>query len=228
LYREILILNNQYNSLLMSGFKLFNRPDWQMAAQRLVSGCFSLNTEDQRVELMESVCVGLGDELYPAFLHILCVIGQHGDHESRYLITDALVQSLLTGRLPSGKLAAWGASRFDPDALLGKTASLGPVEYLFIWYSQPSAVPPLPIQSFQQAAFDLLSLISSNTKAKRLYCKKLKSDIETPLDGCLTSKTKCAIEAFVQTWEADDSIYLAIDNFLDSLHGDSMSRLINI
>lgn len=212
----------------MSDFHLSARPDWQMAAQRLVSGCLALSAQDQRVELMESVCFGLGDELYPAFLHILCVIGQHGDQEVRKLITDTLVQSLLTGRLPSGKQPAWGASKFDPEALLGKTTSLGPVEYLFIWYSQPSAVTPLPILSFQQAAFDLLSLISSNIDAKHLYCKKLRSDIDTPLDGYLSSKTKNAIRVFVDAWEKDVSIRMAIDQYLEVLHGDSLSRLVDI
>jgi phage baseplate assembly protein W len=177
---------------------------------------------------MESVCFGLGDELYPAFLHILCIVGQHGDQEACDLITDTLVQSLLTGRLPSGKQPAWGASRFDPKALLGKTTSLGPVEYLFIWHSQPSAISPLPIQSFQQAAFDLLSLISSNKKAKDLYCTKLRSDIDTPLDGYLSSKTKNAIRAFVDAWETDVSIRQAIDQYLEILHGDSLSRLVDI
>jgi hypothetical protein len=212
----------------MSGFHLITNPDWMMAAQRLVSGCLALKTRDQRVELMESVCFGLGDELYPAFLHILCIIGQHGDYETCHLITDTLVQGLLTGRLPSGKLAAWGSSKFDPNSLLGKTTSLGPIEYLFLWYSQPSAVPPLPVQSFQLASFYLLSLISTNSKAKYLYCKKLRSDIETPLDGCISSKTKYAIGAFLQGWETDESIHLAIDLFLDNLHGDSLSRLVDV
>jgi hypothetical protein len=212
----------------VSGFHISNRPDWQMAAQRLVSGCLALKSLDQRVELMESVCFGLGDELYPAFLHILCVIGQHGDHEARKLITDTLVRTLLTGRLPSGKLPAWGASLFDPKSLLGKTTSLGPVEYLFIWYSQPSANLPLPVQSFQQAAFDLISLISSNDEAKYLYCKKLRSDIDTPLDGYLSSKTINAIRAFLEAWETGVSIHLAIDQYLEVLHGDSLSRLDGI
>jgi hypothetical protein len=219
---------NQHKSIPMSGFQLITHPDWQMAAQRLVSGCFSLDTQDKRVELMESVCFGLGDELYPAFLHILCIIGQHGNLEACNLITDTLVQSLLTGRLPSAKLASWGASKLDPNSLLGKTVSLGPVEYLFIWYSQPSAAPPLPVQSFHVAAFYLLSLISSNTKAKNLYCKKLRSDIEIPLDGCVSSKSKHAIGSFLQAWESGESIDLAIDHFLDNLHGDSLSRLISI
>jgi hypothetical protein len=174
---------------------------------------------------MEKVCFGLGDELYPAFLRILCIIGQHGDQEARRLVTEALVQSLLTGRLPSGKLSAWGSSRFNPNDLLGKTASLGPVEYLLIWYAQSSAITPLPIQSFQQAALDLLSLISSNPKAKLLYCKKLRSDIELPLDGALSSKSKLAIGQFVNAWERDTSINTAIDLFLETLQGDSISRL---
>ena len=212
----------------MSGFRLSTNPDWYSAAQRLVSGCLALKTLNHRVELMEKVCFGLGDEFYPAFLHILCVIGQRADKDAKYLITETLVQSLVTGRLPSGHLSAWGSDNYSPNKLLGKTRSLGPVEYLLVWYAQPSGPCPLTIQSFQQSALDLLSLISSNPSAKSLYCKKLKADVEDPLDGSLSSKSRTAISNFVSVWESSEAIDLAIDSFLEKLQGDSLSRLAEL
>ncbi|MET0091175.1 MAG: hypothetical protein ABW068_14370, partial [Candidatus Thiodiazotropha sp.] len=97
---------------------------------------------------MESICLGLGESLYPAFLKLLGLIGSKGNDETQSLITDTLVQALLTGRLPSGHLTAWGMSKFPGERHFGQTRSLGPVEYLLTWYAQPSGKGPLPIQVF--------------------------------------------------------------------------------
>jgi hypothetical protein len=213
----------------MSEFQLSAHPDWHGAAQQLVDGCQTLKELDQRVELMESVCVGLGETLYPAFLKILCLIGKRGDHNAQQLITETLVQALLTGRLPSGKLTAWGANTLQGDRLFGQTRSLGPIEYLFTWYAQPSGRNPLPVQAFHQAALDLLDLISSNPNAKNLYCTKLLADIEDPLDGSLSSKSRAAIGHFVKAWQSDKDSEEVLNQFLDTLQGgDSLTRLGNI
>jgi hypothetical protein len=177
---------------------------------------------------MEKFCISLGDELYPSFLQILCIIGQQGDHSAQVLITDTLVRSLLTGRLPSGRLAAWGANTYSPNKLMGKSRSFGPIEYLLLWYAQPSGRPPLPIQRFQNAAHDLLSLINSNSKAKSIYCKRLLSDLDDSLDGTMSNRSRVAMLAFLQVWESEDSINDTIDSFLNALQGDSLSRLSDL
>jgi hypothetical protein len=212
----------------MPKFHVSNKPDWQGAAQRLVSGCKTVEGLDQRISLMEKVCDGLGDELYPAFLKILCIIGKNGDQDAKQLITETLVQALLTGRLPSGRMSAWGSETTSGNDLFGQTRSLGPIEYVFTWYAQPSGRTPLPIQSFHHAAVDLLNLISSNQEAKKLYCKKLSADIEDPLDGSLSRKSRHALGCFVEAWEANKSSDDSLDCFLDTLHGDSLSRLVNV
>jgi hypothetical protein len=209
----------------MPGIFLKPNPDWHGAAQRLVSGCLTLDTDDERVELMEKFCISLGDELYPTFLQILCIIGQQGDNSAQVLITDTLVRSLLIGRLPSGRLAAWGANTYSPNILMGKSRSFGPIEYLLLWYAQPSGRPSLPIRRFQNAAFDLLSLINSNPKARALYCKRLLTDLDEFMDGTMSNRSRVAILAFLKTWEINDSINDTIDSFLTSLQGDCLSRL---
>lgn len=211
----------------MQQFRVSDKPDWQGAAQRLVSGCKMFEDLDQRISLMEKVCDGLGDELYPAFLKILCIVGKNGDKDAKRLITETLVQALLNGRLPSGRMSAWGAETGSGNSLFGQTRSLGPIEYVFTWYAQPSGRTPLPIQSFQHAASGLLDLISSNPKAKQLYCTKLSADIEDPLDGSLSRKSRHAIGRFVEAWEYGKSSDEVLDCFLDTLHGDSLSRLVN-
>ncbi|MES9831404.1 MAG: hypothetical protein ABW157_11490 [Candidatus Thiodiazotropha sp. LLP2] len=212
----------------MPEFRLSDQPDWQGAAQRLVSGCKMLDNLDQRIALMEKLCVGLGDELYPAFLKMLCMVGKNGDQESKQLITETLVNSILTGRLPSGRLSAWGSESHNGNSLFGQTRSLGPIEYIFTWYAQPSGRTPLPVQGFHNAASELILLISSNPKAKQLYCTKLSADIEDPLDGSLSSKSRSAIGGFVDAWMADKPPEELLNTFLDTLQGDSLSRLGHI
>ncbi|MCG7899745.1 MAG: hypothetical protein JAY85_14985 [Candidatus Thiodiazotropha weberae] len=212
----------------MPQFHISDNPDWNGAAKRLVSGCKMLEDLNQRISLMEKVCDSLGDELYPAFLKILCNVGSNGDDDAKQLITETLVHALLTGRLPSGRMSAWGAENACGNNLFGQTRSLGPIEYVFTWYAQPSGRSPLPIQGFHHAASELLDLFSSNQNAKYLYCTKLTADIEDPLDGSLSRKSRYAIGRFVEAWESDKSTDEVLNCFLDTLHGDSLSRLVNL
>lgn len=213
----------------MPYFRLSDQPDWQSAAQRLVSGCKLLGDLNQRITLLEKVCDGLGDDLYPAFLKILCLIGKNGDQESKQIITETLVQALLTGRLPAGTMSAWGAANTSSgNSLFGQTRRLGPIEYIFTWYAQPSGRTPLPIKGFNQAATELIELISSNPQAKQLYCTKLSADMEDPLDGSLSSKSRLAIGSFIEAWQAGKSSDEALNCYLDTLQGDSLSRLGNM
>src|SRR5262245_34047578 len=85
-------------------------PRWLQASQALVEGCLDLPTDEERVALLSTVCERLGDELYPAFLRVLWAIGQHGDHAACAAVANALVHALRTGRLPTGRRAAWGAN----------------------------------------------------------------------------------------------------------------------
>ncbi len=62
---------------------LLAEPRWPQAARELISGCVDLPSDDDGVALLESVCLGLGDELYPAFLRLLCEVGRYGDHDAR-------------------------------------------------------------------------------------------------------------------------------------------------
>ena len=54
-------------------------PDWSGAAEVLIEGCAHLPTPEERVRWLERLCLSLGDTLYPAFLQVLCRVGEHGD-----------------------------------------------------------------------------------------------------------------------------------------------------
>ena len=207
--------------------ELLQEPRWDLAAQALVDGCIDLAHDEDRVALLATVCEGLGNELYPAFLRILAIVGRHGDR-------GALVHAISTGRLPSGKRSAWGAS---PSASVasayGSTRSLGPLEYLGAWHAQAEPGMAIGADAFHAAARAVMDLIVAHPAARMLYCEKLLADIDDPIGGALARRTRGAIRALATTWAAGASSTDASASFLAALaagqHEPSMplSRLVN-
>jgi hypothetical protein len=146
---------------------LLAEPRWAAAAQALVDGCVDLPSDEDRVALLAAVCEGLGDDLYPAFLRVLSVVGKNGDHGARAAVANALVHALRTGRLPSGRRTAWGASA-QTDAAFGSRRSLGPLEYLCAWHAQADAAQALSADQFYAAACPVMELIAASKEARLL------------------------------------------------------------
>jgi len=204
---------------------LSNDPDWHAAAQSLIEACTVVDSNEQRVRLLEKLCLDLGENLYPAFLNILCVIAEYGDQKVQSLVAQTLVHALSTGRLPSGKLASWG-SRGHVDNLLGQTRSLGPLEYLCAWYAQPSGDSQLSADAFYKIAYKLVSLISVEPKAKALYCAKLRADVNDPIEGALSRPTRQALDEMIQAWENDKSPEDIVSCFQQALHGGGLNHMV--
>lgn len=194
-------------------------PDWGAAAQTLINGCTTLATAEQRVRFMDRVCLALGDQLYPAFLKVLCLVSDHGDSEARRAVAQTMVHALSTGRMPSGRLQAWGGHAGDGHAGGAHTRSLGPIEYLCAWHAQQSGPSPLPAAAFDTAAKAVISLVSSDPQARALYCAKLRQDIDDPLGGSLTRTTRAGLSALVATWESGAPPQAVVQSLLDALHG---------
>jgi hypothetical protein len=201
-------------------------PRWVQAAQALVEGCIDLPHEEDRIALLSAVCHGLGDELYPAFLRVLSLIGQHGDHAARTAVSDVLVHALRTGRLPSGRRTAWGAdASSSPSMSYGHTRSLGPLEYVCAWHAQAETGRALTAQQFQSAARSLMDLIASSDDARRLYCEKLLADVDDPIVGALTRQTRQALRELAMAWAADGQSLDATARFLNALPQSGASSL---
>ncbi len=193
-------------------------PRWSAAAQALVDGCIDLPNDEDRVSLLAAVCDGLGDELYPAFLRVLSLIGQNGDYAARAAVAEALVHALRTGRLPSGRRSAWGASvASNADSGYGRTRSLGPLEFLCAWHAQPESEPGLTAEQFDVAARAVMDLISTSREACLLYCEKLLADVDDPLSGALRRDTREAIRALAAAWGGGATSIAASARFLDTL-----------
>ena len=182
-------------------FTLAESPDWHGAARELVGGLCTFEHGEERVRLLESVCLGLGDGLYPAFLQVLHAIERDGDAPAREAVARTLVDCLLSGRLPSGRLPAWGAASLPSDSAFGQVRTLGPIEFVCAWYGQPSSLPALPDERFDAVATSLLTLVSAHAPAARLYARKLLVDADDPLDGSLAGRTREGLGALARAWE---------------------------
>lgn len=208
-------------------FKLSNNPDWHSAAQDLVNGLQALSEVEERISLLQEICDQLGDELYPAFLQILFALEQFSDESARALVASTLVDCIRSGRLPSGKLSAWGSNSMTGDSAFGQTRVLGPVEYVCAWYAQGGTLQPLSQQQFRLVATSLLNLVGSDAKAKDFYCKKLHGDIHDPISGALSNRTRQAIEELIQVWQQTSNIDDAVDTFVSSLQSESVLNQIS-
>ncbi|MCF6211485.1 MAG: hypothetical protein L3J88_08175 [Gammaproteobacteria bacterium] len=207
---------------------LKNNPDWHAAAQALIDGCAALDSSELRVRLMERLCTDLGENLYPAFLKILCAVGEFGDRNAQGIVAETLVHALSTGRLPSGKHAAWGATTVKTGGSFGQTRSLGPIEYLCAWYAQPAGRSPLSASAFDHTARALLSLVSVNADAKTLYCAKLRADVDDPLEGALARPTRQALGELIRVWQAGGAPEAIVECYLSTLNGSSLGSLASM
>jgi hypothetical protein len=197
---------------------LLTEPRWLQASQALVEGCVDLQSDEERVTLLTTVCERLGDELYPAFLRVLWAVGQHGDHAACAAVAEALVHALRTGRLPSGRRTAWGAATSAPTALgYGHTRSLGPLEYLCAWHAQAAPESALTAAQFHSAAHALMDLISTSADARLLYCEKLLADVDDPIAGALTRQTRHALRELATAWAAGADSLSACARFVGAL-----------
>ena len=191
------------------------KPDWSGAASELVRAFVQFPSMEDRLRVLEKLCLSLEDQLYPAFLQILLMIDLHGDAESKRLVSETLAHAVSIHRLPEGKVSAWGSSTPADSSRFGLRRSLGPLEYLCSWYAQPSALQPLSGAAFRTAMSGLLSLINTCDQARTLYQEKLLSEANAPLTGALTGQTRNGIGELALHWQQNQSSEQCINAFLD-------------
>ena len=207
---------------------LARRPDWHAATRELVHGFAGLRTPDERIRVMDRLCERLGGSLYPAFLQMLCLVERNGDGPSRALVVETLMHAIGSGRLPSGRMPAWGARSAIDGATFEQGRSLGPIEYLCAWYAQPSELPPLERRAFDELATRLLGLISESAPAREMYCTKLLEDAENPLGGALARETRAGLVALATEWRLTDAVERPVAACLEALRSSGEERLGHI
>lgn len=172
----------------MTDLVLKAEPDWAAAAQALIDGLNGQSTPDARVTVLQRVCDGLGEALYPGFVKLLAAVARFGDEEARRLTADALARALTTDRLPATRLPAWGAAAFSGlsgpgGGLMTNARSVGPLEFLCVWLTRDVVGQPLEDEAFERAAALVLTLIQTSPEAARLYAGKLAADADSPTEG---------------------------------------------
>ena len=194
---------------------LLMQPRWLEAARALIAGCVDLRDGDEAVTFLEAVCKGLGDELYPAFLRVLCEIGRHGDHSARAAVARTLVQALRTGRLPSGRRAAWGSNAWGGHAAGGR--SLGPLEYLCASMGDRDGPSPMAARDFDLGARAVMTLVAAHDEARLLYGEHLLARADDPVEGALPRSARAALRAMAEAWIRGASPAEASARFLAAL-----------
>lgn len=187
-------------------------PDWRGAAQTLIEGCVRLPAGPPRVRWLEQICLGLGDQLYPAFLRVLCLVGEQGEALAQRAVACALTEALASGRLPSGRQTAWGAA--PATAGLGASRQQGPIEFLCAWYLHPGGSDRLSASGFDQSARALLGLVGHDARAQALYRARLAAAAVDPLEGAWSRQDRAALSALAQAWQPGAAPGAAVDAFL--------------
>ena len=203
-------------------FSLKEHPDWHAAAQELVVGLQHTVSEEDKISLFELICERLGDSLYPDFLQILYTVEKHADEPAITAVAQTLVACLWSGRLPSGRLSAWGAITPVTDSAFGQTRLLGPIEYVCTWYQQPGDKQPLSQLQFTEVLTSLLILVSSHPPAQRLYYQKLLADVDDPVGGSWTNQSRTAMRAMLSCWDSGDKNDSAVEAYLNALQAESL------
>lgn len=203
-------------------------PDWQASARELVHGLARRPDIEARIRLLDRLCARLGGSLYPAFLQLLCVIERNGDTVSRAVTVDTLLHALASGRLPVGHMPAWGTTRPNDDTTLERRRALGPLEFLFAWYAQPSELPPLDQVAFMSMATHLLRLIGGHAAARETYRALLESETTNAASGTLSRETRAMLAPLVEHWRDDGEVEPLVNTCLEALRHAGEHRLAQI
>ena len=202
-------------------------PDWSAAAQVLINGCAQAGSAAQRVDFVERLCGVLGTQLYPAFLKVLCLIGERGTDSAQACVAEALVDGLLSGRIPSARRAPWGAAGLGvKHAQRSSAAGLGPIEFLCAWQTQPNDADVLGAVAFDGALRTVLHLVSHSEHARGLYCARLIALADDPLGGTLARGTRSGLRALATCWQQSrGDMQAPVDAFLGALGTSGLQSL---
>ncbi len=189
-------------------------PNWHGAAAELVGCLGEIGEPDERVRLLDKLCQRLDGGLYPAFLQMLLEIDLNGEAAAKAIVAETVAHALTTGRMPSGKVRAWGASQSPTGGVFEQSRNLGPIEYLCAWYMQPSDLPPLTRAAFDTGLSALIRLFSTADDGLERYCDKLVMDANHTIGGSLTNQTQDGLRELARCMRSRVSAEESVAAFL--------------
>jgi hypothetical protein len=186
-------------------------PDLLGSARALLQALANNPAPEARASILNRVAKRLGDEWYPAFIKIACVIGESDDEPAKRLLADTLAYAMKKGDLPSGSLTSWGVSVDWPANNLAASLpgsffraaprrNLGPIEYLSSWHSQSTNRTPLSDDVYRTALTSLLQLFNASPAAAGVYQSKLQTDSVIGLEGTYTTITRQRLATIAALW----------------------------
>lgn len=187
---------------------------WREAATRLVLGLRGAGGDELRLTVLKRLVRRFGEHGYPGFIKLLLIVAESSDTQAKRQLADTVALGLRRGELPSGQLTSWGATSLwnvgQPvrAGLVSSGAmraaprrSLGPIEYLTVWYCQRTQRPYLTEVRYREALTRLIELLNHSPEAQQLYPLKLESDIAAGLEGAFTRQTRERLTALAAEWK---------------------------
>lgn len=196
-------------------------PDWRGGAAALAAGLQAQTTLDGRVDVLERVCDGFGEALYPGFAKLLAALGHFGSPAVKALAAEALAHALITARLPSTRVPAWGAL---PGGFGGASRPVGPLEFLCVWLVRDVARERLDDVAFKSALTLVLDLVCASPRAAGLYADKLLIDLEDPAEGLHDARSRRLVQTLAERWRAGDAPDQIAEAVLRSARADRGDR----
>jgi hypothetical protein len=183
--------------------------DFLGAVRALLEALAAHACSDARAAIVNRVARRLGDEWYPAFLKMICVVAESDDPTAKQLLASTLAHAMRKGELPSGSLTSWGVGADWLAAPAGVPGSffrsaprrqLGPIEYVTSWHSQSTNRAPLSDSVYRHTLSRILQLFEACPDAARAYQAKLAADAMNALEGTYTEMTRSRLAAIAQLW----------------------------
>ena len=186
---------------------------WHESAARLAQFLERTSEAEVCLTTLKHLRRRFGDHGYPGFLKLLLIIAESERPDARRRLADAIALGLRRGDAPSGVLTSWGATRFWssqtalragmlPGNALGMAPrrQLDPLEYLTVWFSQPTHRRYLGDRTYRECLNRLIELFNTSEVARHWYPLKIEADL-AGTEGAFTRHTRQRLAALAAAWK---------------------------
>jgi hypothetical protein len=170
---------------------------WRESAARLALVLESTADQELCLAVLKQLNRRFGDHGYPGFLKILLIISESTNAGAKRRLADTFAVGLRRGDVPSGVLAAWGATDVSSSA---PRRQLDPIEYLTAWFSQRTYRPCLADATYRECLIRLVELFNTSAHARQWYPLKIEADL-AGVEGAFTHQTRERLGILVNAWK---------------------------
>ncbi|MFP4061635.1 MAG: hypothetical protein ACLFS2_02455 [Halochromatium sp.] len=203
---------------------------WLEVAARLAAALRASPGDEAASATLRQTVRMLGGVGYPGFLKILKLIAESDDTAAKRDVAHAVGVCLQRADPPAGELTSWGASSLWPedetipaDELAFRASgvaprrSLGPIEYLTVWYCQRTQRPLLSERVYGDTVGRIIALLNHDATARQVYPVRLESELATGPEGAYTRRTRLCLTRIAEGWKAGDEPSAIVSDALRSI-----------